>query len=420
MIKLSKLMFLLCAALTLLLPTSVMAAKPVKPLIERVVVLPLRVDDQDRYLLNSLEAALVQGLQTRYEVFFGSQVSQKAREVFDQESRTAVGECDETRCMENIAIAFQSEMIANASVTRVENGYLLALTIRNVFDNKTVFSNSLPCENCNTFELVSKLKELSHARPSANQNKGTNGAIFIQNVEVMPAESPAVSGSTASSNPEVALWNEIRNSAFIDDFNIYLGQYPKGKFSPQAKRRVKQLQELAEQQSLREEQTLWHVAEQSGAEVDYQRYLIAYPQGKYAGLAQIRLRKLAPLTVSPDEQAETAQWQAANSSASIAELQAYLDRYPAGKYVAAAKEKIKKRQKEVPAVTVSKPPVVMPSAETRSPAARLQAAEEASMAQEAEARRVIVLPPILKKFEPANKSLEWVLPYPLGRDSEHR
>lgn len=419
MIKFSQRWLTLVVGLSLALPFPALAAKPVSAAAERLVVLPLRVDDQDRYLLNSLETALVQGLQTHYDVFFGSEVSQKAREVFEQESRTATADCDETRCMENIALAFQAEMIANASVTRVENGYLLALTIRNVFDHKTIFSNSLPCENCNTFELVSKLKELSSTRAAANANKGTNGAIFIANPQGMPPESVAVPGPVDVANPELALWNEIKNSTLIDDFTVYLEQYPKGKFNAQAKHRIKQLNQLAEQKSLREDQAQWQAAEKSGAALAYQRYLSAYPHGKFAGLAHIRLRKLAPLT-SPEDDAETAQWQTANASGSVAALQAYLDRYPTGKYVASAKEKIKKKQQVIPPVPLSAPPITVPSPDSGSVAARLQAAEEAGMAQESESRRVLVLPPILKKFEPANKSLEWVLPFPVRRDPDRR
>lgn len=130
---------------------------------ERIVLMPLRVSDEDSILQSAMETALVQGLQDKYEVFSGEQVSQKAREIFMKESVNTVvhKECDETRCMQDIAMAFQAELISTANVTKRQDGYFLVLSIRNIFDNKVVYSNSLPCRNCDAYQVVDKLKELS-------------------------------------------------------------------------------------------------------------------------------------------------------------------------------------------------------------------------------------------------------------------
>ena len=141
------------------------AAKPVK---ERLVLMPLRVPDEDKNLSGSMETALVQGMQTQYEVFSGEQVATKAKAIFLKESRnTAKKECDETRCMQDIAIAFQAELIATANVTKRDGGYFMALSIQNIFDNKVVYSNSVACKGCDSFEVVDKLKELSGAAAQA-------------------------------------------------------------------------------------------------------------------------------------------------------------------------------------------------------------------------------------------------------------
>src|ERR1017187_5646192 len=79
-----------------------------------------------------------------------------------KESRNqAHKECDETKCMQNIAMAFQAELIATANVTKQDGIYYLALSIQNIFDNKVVLSESMPCRNCDAAEVVEKLKELS-------------------------------------------------------------------------------------------------------------------------------------------------------------------------------------------------------------------------------------------------------------------
>jgi len=137
------------------------AAKAAQPTKEKVVLMPLRVEEEDAKLQGAMETAVAQGLQQKYVVFSGEQVAQKARAIFMKESRTAKHDCDETRCLEDIAIAFQAELIAIGNITKQKDGYFLALSIRNIFDNKVVYSNSIPCQNCNAYQVVEKLKELS-------------------------------------------------------------------------------------------------------------------------------------------------------------------------------------------------------------------------------------------------------------------
>jgi hypothetical protein len=129
---------------------------------ERLVLMPLRIPEEDKNLQGAMETALVEGLQQTYTVFSGQRVAQKAHEVFMQESKdTAHSECDETRCMQNIAGAFQSELIAIATVSKQDGTYFLALSIQNIFDNKAIYSKSTPCENCNGAQVVEALKVLS-------------------------------------------------------------------------------------------------------------------------------------------------------------------------------------------------------------------------------------------------------------------
>jgi deoxycytidylate deaminase len=128
---------------------------------ERLVLMPLRVPEEDKNLTGAMETALVEGLQQKYEVFSGELVAKKAHEIFLKESRsTSHKECDETRCLQGIAESFQAELLAVASVTKQDGGYFLALSIRNIFDNKDIYSKSLPCKGCDSFSMVAKLKEI--------------------------------------------------------------------------------------------------------------------------------------------------------------------------------------------------------------------------------------------------------------------
>src|ERR1017187_10256264 len=77
---------------------------------ERLVLMPLRLGEEDQKLQGAIETALVEGLQRKYEVFSGEQVAKKAREIFNKESHNLKHkECDETRCLQDIAEAFQAE-----------------------------------------------------------------------------------------------------------------------------------------------------------------------------------------------------------------------------------------------------------------------------------------------------------------------
>jgi len=150
--------------------------KVTEPDKERLVLMPLRVDEEDKNLLGAMETALVEGLKLKYVVFSGEQVSQKAHQIFMKETHVALEahrECDATRCLQNIGEAFQAELIAIANVTKKDGGYFLALSIQNIFDNKVEFSKTMTCEDCNAFKVVEKLKILS-AVVASNINDTTN------------------------------------------------------------------------------------------------------------------------------------------------------------------------------------------------------------------------------------------------------
>lgn len=152
----------------IVLPLQVQAktkpAQAAQPSKERLVLMPLRLGEADQSRQAAMEVALLEGLQQKYQVFSGEQVAKKAREIFMKESKnTAHKECDETRCLQGIAEAFQAELLAIASVSKQDDGYFLALSVQNIFDNKVVYSKSMPCKGCDAYQVVDRLKELSWA-----------------------------------------------------------------------------------------------------------------------------------------------------------------------------------------------------------------------------------------------------------------
>jgi len=254
-------------------------AGPVHADKEKLVLMPLRVPEENKNMQAAMETALVHGLQQKYEVFEGEQVAQKAREIFLKESRNmASKECNEIRCLQNIAEAFQSELIGTAYVTRIEGGYLLSLNIQNIFDNKAVYSNTLPCKGCDGFQVVEKLTVLGNESASATGQ-----------VADTSANSPAKGNVVASEN---ALWDAAQRSNKVADYRAYLTQYPNGRYAAIAEGRINLLEEQATTELSLQDQNAWSIANNMATEAGYQEYLKRYPRGLYVVQAEARIKKL--------------------------------------------------------------------------------------------------------------------------------
>jgi formylglycine-generating enzyme required for sulfatase activity len=125
---------------------------------ERLVLMPVRVSTEDRALETTMEASLVEGLQGKYAVLYGDTVAVKAKEIFRRENLKT--ECNEERCLQDVVAAFQSELLATTMVVKKDNGYFITLTIQNLFDHLVVYTKSVSCESCTTFQVVDMLKTI--------------------------------------------------------------------------------------------------------------------------------------------------------------------------------------------------------------------------------------------------------------------
>jgi len=122
-----------------------------------VVLMPVKAKGLDRMELSAYRAALAESLSKKYDVFTGEEVDRKINEIFEKESREAM-QCDTTKCFQEVAIAFQSELIATSMVLPRGPSYLLRFEIINILDNKVVYARSQPCENCSEVQVVEMFK----------------------------------------------------------------------------------------------------------------------------------------------------------------------------------------------------------------------------------------------------------------------
>ncbi|MBI5179576.1 MAG: hypothetical protein HZA04_10010 [Nitrospinae bacterium] len=159
-------------------PVQSLPAKQRPPL----VLMPLRTSGEVAHTSKEVfETSLSEELGKYYTVYAGKRVAAKVDEVFARRSEEAKeGEqCDDTKCLRDVANEFQAEYVAISSISHQAGGYLLSLNIQDIVEDKMVYSKSEPCKGCDEYEIVDKLKTLA-------QGSGLFGS-----VATAPAVQPA-------------------------------------------------------------------------------------------------------------------------------------------------------------------------------------------------------------------------------------
>lgn len=96
----------------------------------RLVLMPLKVADADRKLAPNLEAAFVEGLSQRYEVYAGERVIKAASAAkrhhprASRHSRSTRNRREAVRSTHEIASAFRARLVARADAIRDGHDYL--------------------------------------------------------------------------------------------------------------------------------------------------------------------------------------------------------------------------------------------------------------------------------------------------------
>lgn len=303
-LNISCLIFLISTMI--IIPSFAANPPPVKK--PKLVLMPLILNDGNSKLQGAMETAVAEGLQDRYTVFSGDSVKKKVKESFTNESKTSKHECDETKCMANVAVAFDSALLAVVSVTKVDSGYFLALKIEDIYDNKTIYSKSLPYKNSDDFEIIEKLKELAGGKTATSGEYDFLSSSIIEEKSI----------KTNIPDAETSLWNEVQRNNTEDDYIVYLDIYKNGKYAPLAKAHIKKIKDTAREQAKEQEQRAWDTTQQYNSESSYASYLESYPNGTFAGLAKVRQNKLKTERITSAEQAikqrETSTYETQNTT----------------------------------------------------------------------------------------------------------
>jgi outer membrane protein assembly factor BamD (BamD/ComL family) len=142
-----------------------------------------------------------------------------------------------------------------------------------------------------------------------------------------PKPAPA---TVTRSDPESALWSAIEQSGSADEYEVYLKQYPKGKYAPLARQRQQKLKDESRRLADSAEQSAWDNARQAQTSAAYGAYLATYPGGRFAALAQTRVTQLNADAAS---RAEEQAWLAADKARTVQAYEDYQRNYPTGRYL---------------------------------------------------------------------------------------
>jgi tetratricopeptide (TPR) repeat protein len=116
----------------------------------------------------------------------------------------------------------------------------------------------------------------------------------------------------------------------------------------------------------------WNSIKDSKKAEDYQSYLDRYPDGDFAELAKLRMKKYAaapapkpaPAPVVDPQQADIAYWNSIKASKNAADYKAYLEKYPTGEFADLAKLRVE--QLDAAAAAPAEPPQQTASAKPKT------------------------------------------------------
>ena len=157
---------------------------------------------------------------------------------------------------------------------------------------------------------------------------------------------PPVSNSSAV---EDQFWDTVKNSQRIQDFQDYLRTYPNGQYASIANIKIRQLSSNTSAPPVTNtsswEDRDWARIQNSQRAQDFQDFLRDYPNSRYASIANIKIRQLggntsAPPVTNTTSSVEQQYWDAVEKSQRWQDFQGYLDNYPNGKYAPIARLKI--------------------------------------------------------------------------------
>lgn len=128
-------------------------------------------------------------------------------------------------------------------------------------------------------------------------------ALQPEPIKAAPAPAPAVAPAPDPKAVELVFWDSIKDSVRVADYEAYLTQYPEGDFIALARARLAEL--LESSSAVRDpaereiELAFWESVGQLDNAESMQAYLDKFPSGEFVALAEIRLKELTDVVAEP-------------------------------------------------------------------------------------------------------------------------
>lgn len=182
-----------------------------------LVLLPVQVDASEESLAMEYGYQIQNSLQNRYRVFYGQAVEQELEKIYEKVASQI--DCDSSLCNREIALELNAELVGYPAVKKISGGYLMSLSIRNVLSDENLYSKTLPCEGCNTFQVIDALPRLVNVRqsaPSPDPVSETASSLAGLIVESQPSEARvSINGKQVGKTPYQRLSHTLGEELLI-------------------------------------------------------------------------------------------------------------------------------------------------------------------------------------------------------------
>ncbi|MFI5030436.1 MAG: adenylate/guanylate cyclase domain-containing protein [Reyranellales bacterium] len=127
--------------------------------------------------------------------------------------------------------------------------------------------------------------------------------IALQPEPVVRAPTPPPASTPDPRTVELVFWDSIKDSVRAADYEAYLTQYPEGNFTPLARARLAELLEssgaVRDPAEREVELAFWESVRELDNAESMQAYLDKYPSGEFVALAEIRLKEFTDVVDEP-------------------------------------------------------------------------------------------------------------------------
>ena len=98
------------------------ASKTTQAAKEKVILMPMDITVDDRSMISDMQNAVEQGLRQKYQVFSGEAVLTELKKAADKQNHSKKTNCDETKCLQDVAMAFDNAYVAMVHVKQITGG----------------------------------------------------------------------------------------------------------------------------------------------------------------------------------------------------------------------------------------------------------------------------------------------------------